>query len=72
MKHHILGRLIWVFAVCICFFFACTQPVLQVRPLNFRLAMPVTSPQLVDVHFVAFVMRDLFHCKQCMPQIACT
>ena len=41
-----LWRLIWVFAVCICFFFACIQPVPQVRTLNFRLAMPLYKVRL--------------------------
>ena len=43
MRHHVLRRLIWVYAVCICSFFACIQPVPQVRTLNFRLATPLFS-----------------------------
>ena len=39
MRRRILRRLICVYPFCICSFFACIQPVPQVRSLNFRLAM---------------------------------
>ena len=41
MRRRVLRRLIWIYTVCICSFFACFQPVPQVRTLNFRLATPL-------------------------------
>ena len=41
MRCRILQHLIWVYTVCICSFFACIQPVPQVRTLSLRLAMPL-------------------------------
>ena len=37
MRRRVLRRLIWVYAACIWSFFACIQPVPQVRTFNFRL-----------------------------------
>ena len=45
MRRLVLRRLIWVYAVRICYFFACIQPVPQVRTLNFRLATPLDYTQ---------------------------
>ena len=43
MRRLILRHLIWVDAVCFCSFFACIQPVPQVRTLNLRLATPLLN-----------------------------
>ena len=45
MRRRILWRLIWVNAVCICYFFSCIQPFRQMRTLNFRLATPLAYMQ---------------------------
>ena len=41
MRRRILRRLIWVYAICICFLFEYIQPVPQMRTVNFRLAAPL-------------------------------
>ena len=41
IRRRVLWRLIWVYAVCICFLFECIQLVSHVRTLNFRLATPL-------------------------------
>ena len=40
MRRRVLRRLIWVYAVCMCSFFACLQPIPKVSTINFRLATP--------------------------------
>ena len=70
-----LRRHIWVYVVCICSFFACIQPVPQVRTLNSRLATPLehgdnilkdfenASPRLNTLLPKDLgCQRDKFHC----------
>ena len=57
IRCHILRRLIWVYAVCICPFFTCIQPVPQEHTLNFRLATPLNK---------YFNMQTVKICTSCL------